>query len=134
MVIQGIYKPPAPALRPVRSGRAAGGFVVSEQRAQAMDEASGAAAVALPSLQGMQEAESAALQDRDARRHGTAVLDELSGLQRALLGAHGPDLGRLAQLAGRPTQAADPGLEGVLRAIRLRAGIELARYRPEASR
>jgi hypothetical protein len=134
MVIQGVYKPAPGVLRPVRGSRMEGAFRVSQERAEAAEAATGTAAVAMPSLLAMQEAESAALQDRDAKRHGTAVLDKLTGLQRSLLGPDGPDLDRLAQLASQPAQAADPRLAGVLRAIQLRARIELARHRPAASR
>ncbi|HYZ61637.1 MAG TPA: flagellar assembly protein FliX, partial [Acetobacteraceae bacterium] len=93
----------------------------------------GAVPVSVLSLLALQEAESGAVQDREARRHGTAVLDELSELQRDLLGEGAPKLDRLAALAARPVAAADPALAGVLRAIQLRAGIELARRRPAAS-
>src|SRR4051794_424487 len=124
MFIQGVYKPTAAALRPVRGGRVGGRFRVPEAQAEAAEASSGTVAVSMPSLLAMQEAESAALQDRDAKRHGTAVLDELAGLQRALLGPDGPDLDRLAQLADRPAHVSDPALGGVLSAIQLRARIE----------
>lgn len=87
----------------------------------------------MASLLAIQEFESDAQQDREARRHGEAMLDELSELHLALLGADGPDLGRLAKLVERPVTTSDPGLAGVLRAVRLRAGLELARRARDAS-
>ena len=87
----------------------------------------GTTPVAVMSLLALQEHESGLQQDREARQHGTAVMDELSALQRALLGGDGADLDQLEILMARPITAADPALAGVLRAVRLRAGIELAR-------
>jgi hypothetical protein len=135
MFVSGVYRAPPPA-RTGRSLRAGGGFQLPEARPEGAEGAEGAgaaASVAMPSLLLMQEAGSAALQDRDAKRHGTAVLDELQLLQRSLLGGEGPALDRLAQLARRPVPAADPKLAGVLRAIQLRAGIELSRRGAAAS-
>jgi hypothetical protein len=133
MFVSGVYRAPSAGSRPVRAGRVGSGFQISEARAEETETASGTVAVALPSLLLMQEAGSAALQDRDAKRHGSAMIDELQDLQRSLLGEGGPRLDRLAQLAGRPVTAADPNLAGVLRAIQLRAGIELARHRAATS-
>ena len=89
--------------------------------------------VAVASLLALQESESGLQQDREARQHGEAVMDELTELQRALLGEDGPDLDRLALLVARPVTVSDPALAGVLRAVRLRAGIELARRGRAAS-
>jgi class II flagellar assembly regulator FliX len=133
MFVTGVYRAPPAGARPVRGNRVGGGFNLPEAHAEGMEAASGAATVSMPSLLAMQEAESGALQDRDAKRHGSAMIDELAELQRALLGDEGPRLERLAQLAGRPVAAADPRLAGVLRAIQLRAGIELARHQAAAS-
>lgn len=91
------------------------------------DAAVATSSVSVTSLLALQESESGLHQDREARQHGEAVIDELTELQRALLGADGPDLDRLTALVARPITASDPALAGVLRAVRLRAGIELAR-------
>jgi hypothetical protein len=132
MWVNGVYRAPSAAARTSRAPRPGAAFRVSEEREETT-EAVATAGVAMPSLLLMQEAGSDALQDRDAKRHGAAVLDELRDLQLSLLGDGGPQLERLARLADRPIGAADPRLAGVLRAIQLRAGIELARRRPAAS-
>ncbi|MBV8914468.1 MAG: hypothetical protein JOZ05_15690 [Acetobacteraceae bacterium] len=133
MFVNGVNRAPT-AARTVRTSRAGGLFHVAEGQAEEAEAASGTATVALPSLLLMQEAESSALQDRDAKRHGSAMIDELQELQRSLLGNGAPPLDRLAQLAERRVVAADPRLACVMRAIQLRAGIELARHRAAASR
>ncbi len=119
---------------PVRSrSRASGtfGFYLPESTAEA---ASGAAPVTMPGLLALQEAGQDAGRDRDARRHGEAMLTSLADLQRALLG--GADRGALqslADLARRAPPAADPRLAGVQRALLLRVEVELARARAAAS-
>jgi hypothetical protein len=67
-----------------------------------------------------------------ARRRAAAILDEMRGLQAELLGGR-PDPARLARLAalGEGDEATDPGLREAVRAVALRARIELAR-RPAA--
>ncbi len=71
-----------------------------------------------------------AVTDREARRHGQAVLDALAGLQLAQLGGDPrASLSGLADLAAAPRPASDPGLEEVLQAIAARAAVELARGR-----
>ncbi|GAC1341365.1 MAG: hypothetical protein NVSMB18_13320 [Acetobacteraceae bacterium] len=134
MFVSGVRQAVPARARGVRTGAAASAFHLPDGGAGTAESMVGATAVAMPSLLAMQEAESDALQDRDARRHGTAVIDELSGLQCSLLGGDAPDLGKLASLAQRPVAAADPRLAGVLRAIQLRAQIELARHGAAASR
>jgi hypothetical protein len=103
--------------------------------------ASGTAAAALPArgldaLLALQETAAStgdpATRDREARRHGRDLLEELAALQRALLsGAAGdagdPALGRLGALLQSMPAATDPGLAAVLRAVSLRARLELAR-------
>jgi hypothetical protein len=85
--------------------------------------------VALPGMLALQEAEAEASRDREARRHGQAVLEELAGLQRALLaGPADPALlNRLTALTKAPPEAADPLLRAALQAVALRAKVELAR-------
>lgn len=126
-----------PALAALRSRRAAGpgGFrLLDEADAQAPAAAAGPAPVGLHGLLALQEAEADAVQDRAARRHAGAMLDDLSSMQRALLGGD-PDatsaaLGRLADAARRGPAAADPRLSAVVRAIAMRAEIESARRSP----
>jgi hypothetical protein len=68
--------------------------------------------------------------EREARRHGRAVLDMLTALQRSLL-AGPPDpatLRQLAALAAEIPPAADPELRACLAQVRLRARVELVRY------
>ncbi len=133
MVVVGVSRSgvsgPAPRLR-VGGGRS---FGVKAEQATQVDAAVATPGVAVASLLALQESESGLQQDREAKQHGEAVVDELTELQRALLGEHGPDLDRLALLVARPVTTSDPALAGVLRAVRLRAGIELARRGHAAS-
>lgn len=93
----------------------------------------GAAAAAAPAsllgLLALQEGETDAARDRAARRHGEGLLKELAALQRGLLGSEEAPgaLARLAELSGHMPEAADPGLAGAVRAVALRARIEIAR-------
>ncbi len=102
--------------------------------------AGGAVAAAAPArgldaLLALQEtaaaAQDPAARDREARRHGRDLLEELAALQKALLsggdGAGEGALGRLVALLRSMPAAADPGLDGVLRSVGLRARLELAR-------
>lgn len=132
MVVGGVSRA-ATGTTPTRRGPGEVSFRVNADKAGSADAAVATTGVAMTSLLAMQEAESDAQQDREARRHGQAVIDELAELQRALLGEARPDLERLARLMDRPSAAADPGLASVMRAIRLRAGIELARRSHAAS-
>lgn len=85
-------------------------------------------------LIGLQQSVSDAERDATARRRGHAVLEELEGLQLALLSGRieSGRLSRLAQLADGEA-GADPALRDILRAISLRARIELARLPGAAS-
>jgi hypothetical protein len=67
--------------------------------------------------------------DQAARRHGRDLLAALTGLQRTLLGHAdgGASRASLQALLDDLPSAADPGLAAVLRAIALRAHLELAR-------
>ncbi len=69
-----------------------------------------------------------AARDQHAKHHGEATLRALASAQAALLGGS-PDAARqsLAALADNPPVAADPRLNAVLRAIAVRAAVELAR-------
>lgn len=69
-----------------------------------------------------------AVQDREARRHGIAMLDVLASLQCSLLeGSGATDRKVLSALAVTGQPAADPRLEEVLEAIAVRAAVELAK-------
>jgi Class II flagellar assembly regulator len=70
--------------------------------------------------------------DREARRHGRALLRALGAVQLALLLPNNEDEGgearaQLARLAATPPTADDPTLCLILREIGVRAAIELAR-------
>jgi hypothetical protein len=111
--------------------RASGGFSIDDE--SRADSASAAGEVAAPAPLGVlafQEEEQDAAQDRGAKRHGQEVLDELSGLQRDLLGPGvRPDrLRNLVALVDSGPPPADRRLRDVLAAVALRAKIELARY------
>lgn len=83
----------------------------------------------LGGMLGLQEQEDGAARDRGARRHGQALLRELAALQRSLLAGPGdPEaLQRLTALGRATPEFSDPGLSSVVKAIALRAAIELAR-------
>lgn len=127
MVVVGVSRTSSNGVPPSRRGAETRSFAVVAERAGQVDAAVVTSSVSVTSLLALQESESGLHQDREARQHGEAVIDELTELQRALLGADGPDLDRLTALVARPITASDPALAGVLRAVRLRAGIELAR-------
>ncbi len=104
------------------------------EAAEAAEAAAAPAAVEFPSLLAMQEASSEPAKDRDARRHGKAMLDALARLQRALLGGGGVDaLESLANLVRATPQPDDPGLAAVQRAVLVRAAVELQRARLQAA-
>jgi hypothetical protein len=66
--------------------------------------------------------------DRQARRHGRAMLRALGALQMAMLGAEGDGAERqLAALAAEMPAADDPVLRLILREIGVRAAVALAR-------
>ncbi len=133
MVVTGVSRgvPSGPAA--ARRAGAERGFRIKGEGARQPGPAVGAPAVSLGPLLALQEVgsegqeEMEARQDRQARTQGEAMLDELGGMQLALLGGAAPEAGRLAALAKRQAGAADPGLDAVLRAVRLRAAVEIAR-------
>lgn len=127
MVVVGVSRSNTSGVAPQRRGAEGRSFAVKTERTAQTDETVATSGVSVTSLLALQESESGLHQDRQARQHGEAVIDELTELQRALLGKDGVDLDRLTALAARPVTASDPALAGVLRAVRLRAGIELAR-------
>ncbi len=133
MVVVGVSRA-ASSVPPVRRGADKPVFGVKAGGAGRSEAAVPSSAVSMVALLSMQEAESEAQQDREARQHGQAVVDELTELQLALLGAGDGDTGRLAQLVERPVVASDPMLAGLLRAVRVRAAVELARRERAAPR
>ena len=119
------------------------GAAMDVQDAGASSDTAPVFAAFMEGLLGLQErgaidASSApAVRDREARRHGQALLSALGELQLALIGVGG-NLGtaqrdletlaeRLSVLADTIPAAADPGLQAIVRAIGMRAQIELAR-------
>ncbi len=126
--IPGLRATPPVTPGPARANPAAAGFNVPAGGAPPSSVA--AAPVGLAGLLVLQEAGDDQARDRDARRRGRDLLEELAGLQRDLLdGAPDPArLARLAELANALPPAADPGLRDVVQAIALRARVEAARY------
>lgn len=111
--------------------RSASGFsvagAVAGGAAAATGAASATAAVGI-SLLAAQETGDRAGRDAMARRRANTILDELRALQAELLGGR-PDAARLARLAalGDGEDGTDPGLREAVRAVALRARIEVAR-------
>jgi hypothetical protein len=81
-----------------------------------------------PGLLALQEAGSGAERDADAHRRASAILEELEGLQRDMLG-NTIDPARLHRLALLESgeEGADPALRQAVQGIVLRARVELAR-------
>ena len=132
MVVMGVTRSTIGTVVPRR--RAEGrSFGVQAEQAGRSDETVATTGVVATSLLALQEDQSGLQHDREARQHGAAVVDELTALQCALLSGQEHDLNQLSQLARRPVTAADPVLAGLLRAVRLRASIELARRGHAAS-
>jgi hypothetical protein len=77
----------------------------------------------------LQQVEDGPTRDRQARKHGRAMLQGLSALQHELLdGDVDPGtLERLAALVDHCPEAADPALKATLAAVSLRVRVELAR-------
>lgn len=132
MIIDGVSRT-ANGPRPIRRRTGGGSFPVEADRPVPAEATVETAGVAMTSLLALQEAQSGAERDREAQRHGEAVVDALGELQLALLDGRNGDLEALARLAARPVAAADPALAGLMRTIQLRAGIELARRGRAAS-
>lgn len=126
-----------PIASPARSGRAAGAQgrfrVPTEGGAGAASETRESAAAdgvsIASSLIALQETIEAGERDREAKGRADAILDELSALQRGMLGGFisPARLASLASLADQPGLAADPRLADLVAAVSLRARIELAR-------
>lgn len=80
-------------------------------------------------LLALQEREDGPARDRAARQRGRAILDALAALQRDLLAGRLDPAGLERLVAGLDggEDAADPALRSVLKAVVLRARVELAR-------
>ncbi len=104
------------------------GFSVPVATEAPRGPAATASVAGLDGMLALQEGDRAGVRDREARRRGQAALAALAALQRALLGGQAdPDALRtlLAMAEGEPAE--DPELARTLRAVGLRARIELAR-------
>lgn len=91
---------------------------------------SGAALIGMDSMLALQAVDEAQERDRRARKKGTAMLAALSDLQRTLIASEDPGqaLRSLRDLTTEPGEdAADPELGAILRAVTLRARVEIAR-------
>ena len=124
---------PAGRARPGNSAganfRLATGTAASEVSGQpAADQIAAATPASLAGLLALQEF-TAGDQQRQALRHGQALLRELSRLQQAILGGDGDDaaLAELALLAATPIETADPRLRALIGSVLLRVRIELAK-------
>jgi hypothetical protein len=102
------------------------GFTVAQPAAG--PEPAMVASVVMGGLLALQDEAAPAQRDRAAKRGGEAVLAELSRLQAAMLdGRDGSMLDSLSETLARLPEAASPHLKSILAAIRIRAGLELAR-------
>jgi Class II flagellar assembly regulator len=106
-------------------------FQVDESRQATVEtpHVSAAPAIGLDSLLMLQGIDDSVERDRGARKRGSAMIAALSDLQRAMLAAEDPalTLQALSDLAAEEPDAADPALASVLRAVVLRARLEVAR-------
>ncbi len=110
-----------------RTAPAAAGssFTIMTQIQQA---AAPVAPVDIAGLISLQDEGGPVRRDRAAHRAGEQTLGSLAALQAALLGGARPDLDALRQTIEGMPHPADPALQAVIGAIRLRARVELARY------
>ncbi len=121
----------APLGAPARARRRQAAFALPPADDGEATPAAGQAAPALaarevPGPDAPSDPPQASMSDREAARHGQAVLEALARVQLASLGqGAGPDA--LAGLDTGSLRAADPGLDLVLRAIGARAAVVLAR-------
>jgi hypothetical protein len=116
--------------KPAATGRASGFNVESEDAAPAIQENAPAQSVLLAGMLALQETETETAQDKTARRHGIALLEALSQIQKSLLSlteASATEIETLTLLVNAMPQASNPGLAATLADIRLRAKIELLR-------
>ncbi len=119
---------------PTRPGaRGTGGGFSVETGARSTARAggtSGPALIGMDSMLALQAVDEGEERDRRARKRGLALLAALTDLQRTIVVADDPaqTLRSLRALTeAREEEAADPELAGILRAVTLRARVELAR-------
>ena len=93
------------------------------------------AGINLDSMLALQAVDEATEHDRTARKRGTAIIAALIRLQRATLAEEDPSLALIAlnDLTADLPKADDPGLDAILRAIKLRARVEIALRQREAA-
>jgi hypothetical protein len=86
------------------------------------------AGIDLDSMLALQAVDEASEHDRTARKRGTAMIAALTKLQRITLADQDPSqaLSALNDLTADSPAADDPGLQAILRAIKLRARVEIA--------
>ena len=129
----GSLQPPTPA-QPVGQP----GFLVPVATTPASSNVLGVAqptTVGASVMLALQERAGAEAGDQEARQHGRRLLEALAELQRALLSGNEADtLQELSRLSEEGGQAVDPVLAQVIRSIRLRARLELARAAKTADR
>ena len=91
---------------------------------------SSVAGIGMESMLALQGIDESVERDRKARKRGTAMVAALTNLQRAMLAKEDPALAlhALNELAADHPLADDPGLGAILRAIVLRARVEVARH------
>lgn len=124
---------PAPAAATSRPARAGGQFTELLDSPQATESPVNVMPASPLTLKMTYEAACDAVSaDREARRHGRALLRALGAVQLALLVPHNEDesgeaRAQLARLAATAPSADDPALRLILREIAVRAAIELAR-------
>jgi len=75
-----------------------------------------------------EEARDRVVADRQARRHGRAMLQALGAMQLSLLDGDDAAVQALADLAAQVPEADDPVLRLILQEIGVRAAVELARH------
>jgi hypothetical protein len=136
-----------PGATPVatRKAAAADGFsqlLETRPEGGAVEDAGGASAAAAPGapvaaapLSGLMSYEQACERvqsDRNARRHGRAMLQALRALQVVVLEDGDTAAAALSHLAADIPEADDPVLRLILREIGVRAAVELARYQAPA--
>jgi hypothetical protein len=80
------------------------------------------------SLMTYEEARDRVIADRQARRHGRAMLQALGAMQLSLLDGDHAAVQALADLAAQVPEADDPVLRLILQEIGVRAAVELARH------
>ena len=124
--------PPTPVVLRPRPDASGARFVIEQETAAEQPEAVArpASTGGVSSLLALQTAELEPVADREARRRGRDILAALRRLQADLLfAADDPSaLDRLAGLVEEVPVPRDHQLAGVLRAIALRAKIEIARH------